>query len=73
MLKEYRVGESFLISLIQAYLELNAIKGKEEYGLSIKEDAYLWCEELNIPKTRDYEIIAKAFIKEHFDETGLNF
>lgn len=70
MLKEYRVREDILIGLVQAHLELNAIGAKEEGGLSIEEDAYLWCEELNIPKTKDYEIIAKAFIKQNFDEIG---
>ena len=73
MLKEYRVREDFLIALVQSHLELNAIGAKEEGGLSIEEDASLWCLELNIPKTKDYKIIAKAFVKEHFDETGLNF
>ena len=66
MLKEYRISEDILISLVQSNLELNAIGAKEEGGLSIEEDAYLWCEELNIPKTKDYEIIAKAFINKNF-------
>ena len=57
-----------LIHYVAESLELNARRAREEGSeMTLKEDALLWCEELEIEPTTDYHIIAKARIKEIYN------
>lgn len=54
-----------LVYYVKETLRLNAIDARAEGStLTNEEDALLWCEELGLEPTTDYEIIAKARIKD---------
>ena len=58
-----------LIIYVAHSLKLNAMEAREEGSeMSLEEDALLWCEELEIPPTTDYEVIAKARIREIYEK-----